>query len=128
MSKKPRPQTTEGMTVRVNTGCGKLYVTLNSVDGKLFEVFAALGKAGSCAKTVMEGISRMVTLALRHDVPVEEIVKQLKGLRCPEPYLFPKEERVFGCPDAIAKVLEERVLGVGTRTLPVTKSGEDVPD
>ena len=110
MNKRSRPKVTQGMTVRVPTGCGNLYVTLNSDDDGLFEVFAALGKAGSCAKVVMEGISRVVTLAIRCGVSVEEIVKQLKGLQCPGPYMFPKEDRVLSCPDAIAKVLEENVM------------------
>ena len=121
--KKPRPSVTEGETIRVVTGCGRMYITVNSVDGQLFEVFAVLGKAGSCTKIVMEGISRIVTLALRCDVPVEEIVAQLKGLRCPEPCMFPREERVLSCPDAIAKVLEERVLGRGVRELVPSRSG-----
>ena len=110
MQKKSRPKVTKGKTVKVPTGCGSMYVTVAYDDDGLFEVFAALGKAGSCAKCVMEGISRVVTLAIRCGVPTDEIVKQLKGLQCPVPNMFPKEDRVLSCPDAIAKVLEEYVV------------------
>ena len=108
--KKRRPKVIKGETVKVLTGCGNMYVTINRDDEGLFEVFAALGKAGSCAKVQIEGISRVVTLAIRCGVPTEEIVKQLKGLQCPVPNMFPKEDRVLSCPDAIAKVLEENVM------------------
>ena len=125
MKKRPRPKVIKGETVKVSTGCGNLYVTLNSDDDGVFEVFAALGKAGSCAKCVMEGISRVVTLAIRCGVPVDEIVKQLKGLQCPIPNMFPKEDRVLSCPDAIAKVLEERVMNLEgfVREVVPSKSG-----
>ena len=128
MQKKSRPKITKGETVKVPTGCGNLYVTINRDDDGIFEVFAALGKAGSCAKCVMEGISRVVTLAIRCDVPIPEIVKQLKGLQCPGPAMFPKEDRVLSCPDAIAKVLEERVMGVGVREVAQSKSGGELED
>lgn len=123
MNKKPRPKELAGKSVKVRTGCGPMYVTLNSDDEGIFEVFAVLGKAGSCTKCVMEGISRVVTLALRCDVDVKEIVKQLKGLQCPEPVMFPKPERVLSCPDGIAKVLEEHVMGTKTRKIVPSKSG-----
>ena len=123
IQKKVRPTELVSKTVKVKTGCGNMYITLGNDDEGIFEVFAALGKAGSCAKCQMEGISRIVTLALRCDVPVEEIVKQLKGLQCPAPNMFPKEDRVLSCPDAIAKVLEENVMKVGAREIVPSKSG-----
>jgi len=127
MKKKPRPKELVGKTVRVSTGCGYMYVTLNSSNDGVFEVFAALGKSGSCTKCVMEGVARVVTLALRCGVPVDELVKQLKGLQCPMPVMFPKEERVLSCPDGVAKVLEEHIMNPegGTRTIVPSKSGEE---
>jgi ribonucleoside-diphosphate reductase alpha chain len=122
IQKRKRPDVLEGKTVKVKTGCGNLYTTLNSDGGKLIEVFAALGKSGSCTKCVMEGIARIVSLALKYDVPVEEIVKQLKGLQCPSPMMWPKEDRVLSCPDCIAKVLEEHELLVAIREVEPTKS------
>lgn len=125
VEKRKRPRVTTGKIVKVATGCGNMYVTIaNDKDG-VFEVFAALGKSGSCAKTITEGLSRQITLSLRCGVPVKEIVKQLKGLQCPAPVMFPKKDRVLSCPDAVAKVLEEHVLGVKTREVEPSKSGKE---
>ncbi len=107
MEKQPRPKTLAGKSVKVKTGCGNLYITLNRGGDKLFEVFATLGRAGGCANAQNEALTRMITLSLRCGVPKEEIIKQLEGIQCPNPTMFPKEERVLSCPDAIAKVIKE---------------------
>ena len=107
--KKLRPKELSGETVRVHTGCGSMYVTLNGDDSGVFEVFAALGKSGSCAKVQTEALTRMITLALKYGVPMKEIVDELIGLRCPNPIMFPEEEQVLSCPDGIAKVLRQEV-------------------
>jgi len=116
VEKKPRPKVVAGgKTVRVLTGCGNMYVTVNRDEGEVFEVFAALGKAGSCAKCQSEAVTRLITLALRYRVPLEEIVDQLIGLRCPCPVLYPEDEQTLSCPDAIARVLKLELGGEDVR-------------
>jgi len=95
-----------GSTVRMLTGCGHLYVTVNVDDsGRPIEVFAYLGKAGSCMRCMLEGLTRVVTLSLKHGVPVGEVVNQLVELRCPRPLNFPRELRATSCVDAVARAL-----------------------
>jgi ribonucleoside-diphosphate reductase alpha chain len=106
--KKARPKQVAGKTIKIATGCGSMYVTVNTLNGKVFEVFAALGKAGSCAKVQSEAVTRLITLALRFDVPLEEIVKEIESLRCPSP-TWEDKVQVSSCPDAIAKVLKEEL-------------------
>jgi len=107
---RPRPPVVRGVTRKIATGCGNLYVTMNEDEQGLFEVFARLGKAGGCADAQLEAVGRLVSLCLRSGVKPTEIVRQLKAIRCPNP-LLARGGPVLSCPDAIAKALEDYIKG-----------------
>ncbi len=106
---KERPETLYGFTTKMKTGYGHLYVTVTEYDGQPFEVFATIGKSGRSTTAKTEAIGRLVSLALRSGVKVNDIVHQLKGIGGEHP-IFQNGGLVLSIPDAIARVLENRYL------------------
>ncbi len=106
---RQRPAVTFGVTERVKTGEGYLYVTINEDDTGLCEVFTTIGKAGGNAAAQSEAISRLISLALRSGIEPREIVKQLKGISGPTPVWDGQGGQIFSTPDAIGKVLERYI-------------------
>ena len=103
---KPRPRVLDGKTVKVRVGCGALFITVNyDEDNKIREVFAYLGKSGSCFSSQINSLCRMISIALRNDVPIEDIVDHLKGQRCSVSSIDEGTE-YLSCADAIAKIIE----------------------
>ena len=99
----PRPETTYGITKEFDIACGTLYITLNfDADGNPIETFLTSGKGGVCRANI-EALSRMVSISLRSGIAKEEIVKQLKGIRCP--YCLSKKKKYLSCADALATFL-----------------------
>ena len=109
LTKRPRPQTTVGTTEKRKIGCGKLYITINTDDAGICEVFTTTGKGGGC-HAQSEAISRLASLALRSGVALEEISDQLKGIRC-EAAMINEDVYNLSCPDAIARALEDFAAG-----------------
>jgi len=128
---RPRPNVTIGTTTKIATGCGNLYVTINEDEQHLpFEVFMQMGKAGGCAMSQLEAIGRLLSLALRSGIDTASLIEQLKGIRCPNPS-WEKGGRIFSCSDAIARVVEKRLVKakerkkISTDTETISKSAED---
>jgi ribonucleoside-diphosphate reductase alpha chain len=99
-----RPASLSGITDKIKTGYGNLYVTINALDGKPFEVFAQIGKSGYSTMADTEAICRLISLALRSGIDVEQIIEQLIGIGGASP-IFQEGGLVMSIPDAIAKVL-----------------------
>ncbi|PIW58909.1 MAG: ribonucleotide-diphosphate reductase subunit alpha, partial [Candidatus Omnitrophica bacterium CG12_big_fil_rev_8_21_14_0_65_50_5] len=106
---RPRPQVMAGASIKMNTGCGSLYVTINHDEHQEpFELFTQMGKAGGCASSQLEAIGRLVSLALRSGVEPHEIANQLRGIRCPAPS-WDNGAKVLSCADAISQAVEKRL-------------------
>jgi len=114
--RRRRPAVTQGITERINTGEGKIYVTINEDEFGICEVFSTIGKAGGNAAAQSEAISRLISLALRSGVDPQEVISELKGISGPSP-VWENGELVLSAPDAIGKAIERHVqrrIGLGS--------------
>jgi len=107
---RARPAQVQGITDRVRTGHGNMYITINSRDEHPFEVFSNLGKAGGCDSAQLEAISRLVSLALRSGIAPDQVIEQLRGITCcPQ---WDGGTLVRSAPDAVALVLSRHATPV----------------
>ena len=102
---RARPEVTSGITEKVKIGCGNLYITVNSDENGICEVFTNLGRAGGCPSQ-SEATSRLISIGLRAGIDVAEIIEQLRGIRC-HSTTRQKDVKVLSCPDAIGRALEK---------------------
>tara|TARA_Y100000310_G_scaffold318729_1_gene373147 strand:- start:352 stop:708 length:357 start_codon:yes stop_codon:yes gene_type:complete len=103
---KERPDTLPSITWQVPTGQGRAYITVSyDEEDKPFEVFGIIGHSGTDVKEVIEGICRLASLALRSDIPIEEVIGQLKGIKSSQPVWYNGVE-ILGIVDAVGQVLE----------------------
>jgi ribonucleoside-diphosphate reductase alpha chain len=128
--KRTRPATLRGITRRMPSPLGDLYVTVNEDDqGRPFEVFATLGKAGGAAMADVEAIGRLISLALRSGIPMSDLIAQLRGISCDRAVGF-GPNKVLSVPDAIGQVLamhETEKGGVQQDLLPGVRTSAALP-
>ena len=108
---QPRPLVVAGATYRMGTPVGTAYITVNTTEnGEPLEVFVNVGKAGTDAYAMAEGLGRIISLALRftsHLSPmdrVKAIIAHVDGIGGARATGF-GENRIKSLPDAISKVL-----------------------
>jgi ribonucleoside-diphosphate reductase alpha chain len=108
---RPRPKRTCGITEQVKTGCGKMYITVNYDQEGLIETFITTGSSGGCSGFT-EGVSRLISLALRANIAPEAIIDQLTSVSCPN-FLRRRatDKSIVGksCPDIIGRVLSQEL-------------------
>ena len=70
-----------GSTIVGHTACSpKLYTTVNVKDGDVFEVFTNV--TNGC-KSNISSITKLISLALRSGIKVDEVIHELKSSVCP---------------------------------------------
>ncbi len=127
---KDRPQFMSGVTTKSDSPFGSIYVTSNfDNDGNPFEIFVSAGKSGSISKSITEALSRVISLALRAGVDIDDIVKTMNNISGSEGWVYDtldgKEIIVRSIPDAISKMLKDlidfnNIKGVVVKKIPIT--------
>jgi len=102
---RPRPKTLYGVTTRVDTGYGDIYVNINvDQNGDPFEVLAKTGQSGGLYNSFAESLGKTVSTAIRSGVDPEEIAYTLKDIRSPK-YAWDNGEQIKSIPDAIGTAI-----------------------
>ena len=106
-AKRSRPDLLRGMTRRIETPLGTMYVTITEDEkGQPFEVFITLGKAGAPIMADVEAVGRLISLALRSGIPMKEIHRQLRGISS-DRVVGLGPTKVMSVPDAIGIAIEK---------------------
>ena len=109
--KRPRPDVLYGVTQRIDTGYGKVYVNINEDEnGQPFELFANIGNSGGFTASFTEALAKTISTALRSGVDPEEIADELNGIRSPK-VAWDKGEQINSIPDAIGTALRRYLAG-----------------
>jgi ribonucleoside-diphosphate reductase alpha chain len=125
---RPRPDSLSGVTQRVETGYGKLYVTINEDEaGRPFELFANIGHSGGYTNSFTEALAKVISTALRSGVDPEEVVDELQGTRSPK-VAWDKGEQIQSIPDAIGTALRRYLDDEIDKGIPQQQSLDDVEE
>ena len=104
-----RPRTLSGVTKKIQTGHGPLYVSMNDDEFGPRECFVVLGKPGGTAAAFSDALGRMISLAMTHGASPAEVVHQLRGIQDGHPMGF-GPNAVLSVPDGVAKAMGEHYL------------------
>ncbi|XVH32335.1 LAGLIDADG family homing endonuclease [Haloferacaceae archaeon DSL9] len=108
---RPRPDVLYGVTQRIDTGYGKMYVNINEDEnGEPFELFATIGNSGGFTNSFTEALAKVISYSLRSGVDPHEIAKDLKGIRSPK-VAWDKGEQINSIPDAIGTAMQRYLNG-----------------
>ncbi len=117
-----------GETYEMNTGCGKLFVTVNHdpKTGKLLEVFQNMNPPGGCgnAQTAAQGI--LTSIYLQQGGNTKKIYKLLSGTTCPKQFgLGPS--KISSCPDAMIQAMQYHEQRIANGEFPMGDSVNSKP-
>ncbi|WP_135304366.1 adenosylcobalamin-dependent ribonucleoside-diphosphate reductase [Haloarcula amylovorans] len=117
--KQSRPDVLHGVTQRIDTGYGKLYVNINEDPEakRPFELFANIGNSGGFTASFTEALAKTISTALRSGVDPEEIADELQGIRSPK-VAWDKGEQIQSIPDAIGTALRRYLDGEVDKAYP----------
>ncbi|CCQ33317.1 Ribonucleoside-diphosphate reductase protein [Halorhabdus tiamatea SARL4B] len=127
--KRPRPDVLHGVTQRIDTGYGKLYVNINEDPEaeRPFELFANIGNSGGFTASFTEALAKTISTAMRAGVDPGEIADELQGIRSPK-VAWDKGEQIQSIPDAIGTAMRRYLDGDIERAYPQQQTLEETAD
>ena len=98
-----RPKELSGKTFVYQSGCGRLYITVNLLNKRPIEVFILTSGTG-CEANV-NALGRLISTSLQNNVPYDLLIKQLGKVTCKLALVNPESEG-RSCADVIAKCIK----------------------
>ncbi|HJK07933.1 MAG TPA: adenosylcobalamin-dependent ribonucleoside-diphosphate reductase, partial [Methanocorpusculum sp.] len=129
-----RPRELDGRTFLAQSGCCRLYITVNTMNGKPMEVFIRTVGAGCEASS--NALGRSISTGLQNGVPYEKFVKQFAKVSCISA-LRNKNSEGMSCADVVGKCIELAATNQAITTLdnwtvqtvtPGAKKGNPCPE
>lgn len=121
-----------GYKRKLNTGCGSMHmeVYFDECSGEPQETFINIGSGGGCERNY-QFISRLISLALRGGVAIEDIIDQANSIRPCNAYVNrtkTKHDTSKGtsCPSAIGNALKDLYAKINDRCFDYENVTEDV--
>lgn len=104
-----REKTLGGTTQRIETGVGKVYITINDDEnGDPFEVFINVGSSGGYTNSWAEALAMVTSVALRSGADPADIIEVIGGNRSPST-ATDNGDMIFSVPDAVAVALRRHI-------------------
>ncbi len=127
--KRDRPDALQGVSQRIDTGYGKIYVTINEdpETGQPFELFANIGHSGGFTNSFTEALAKVISTSLRSGVDPKEIVDELCGTRSPK-VAWDKGEQIQSIPDAIGTAMRRYLDDEIDKPYPTQQTLEESAD
>ena len=105
--RKKRPAVYIGQTFSIDVSTSssrrRLYITVNG-DPPI-EVFIRASLGGSLLQSFAESLGRMISISLRYNVPLEEIISQLTGIK--DESFWDDGVQYLSLPDAVGQTLKK---------------------
>ncbi|MDD1686798.1 adenosylcobalamin-dependent ribonucleoside-diphosphate reductase [Methanoregula sp.] len=99
-----RPRELSGRTFLCQSGCCRLYVTVNLLDGRPMEVFIRTVGSGGCEAN-SSALGRAISTGLQNGVPFTKFVKQFAKVNCIVALKNPASEG-HSCADVVGRCIE----------------------
>lgn len=95
-----------GRTFKWKTVPENTYIILSEHEGKLAECFVIVGKGGQTVHGLSEALGRVLSLAMRAGVDLDELIDQLKNIGGADP-VWDKGQLLQSIPHCIALSIEQ---------------------
>jgi len=120
-----RPKELAGRTYLCQSGCCRLYVTVNLLEGKPMEVFIRTVGSGGCDAN-SSALGRAISTGLQNGVPYGKFVKQFAKVNCISAIKNPSSEG-HSCADVVGRCIDLSAKNQSIATLSdwnIKKTGE----